>query len=425
MVAGMNRILTLFILLLAPIVNANEIILAPGRFLDVDTHPGESITVANGSIIRVSDRGRRIRVVAKKRGSTELRIGSREIPVHVVNSDLAALHSQLSRALEGKRGLNLTYDGKALWIRGRLLRWEDWADLGRAAQSMSPRAAYQFAAELEPEMRIKALEAFKTKLRAASIPEVALEVQGSASALIPASPADLKKRVQDVLAPYGFNVEGSPGALSLEPMVRVRIIVAEVDRQKALQYGVKWPDSVNAQLLPNTQLTKELAVDLQALETSSAGRVLASPTLLCRSGKEAKFIAGGEFPIKIVSVKRNDVIWKQYGVVLIIRPLADASGRMSIALETEVSDIGGPSVDGIPGIKTNRIESHFDLTGPRTIALSGLLRNVVTESSSGLPVLGQVPILGPLFSSKNFQERKTELVVFVTPEIAKPGEEES
>ena len=109
--------------------------------------------------------------------------------------------------------------------------------------------------------------------------------------------------------------------------------------------------------------------------------------------------------------------------MLKVKPLADFSGRMSIAIETEVSTLEPAPPDTIPGISTTRIETHFDLVKSRTIAISGLLRNDSSQSAGGLPLLGQIPILGPLFSSRNFREKKTELVVFVTPDIVKPEEE--
>lgn len=78
------------------------------------------------------------------------------------------------------------------------------------------------------------------------------------------------------------------------------------------------------------------------------------------------------------------------------------------------------SIDGIPGLLSNRIESHFDLKKSRTIALSGLLKNEWFHNSAGLPWLSQIPILGYLFSSKEYKNNETELVIFVTPEVIQP-----
>ncbi|RYZ78230.1 MAG: type II and III secretion system protein, partial [Proteobacteria bacterium] len=150
------------------------------------------------------------------------------------------------------------------------------------------------------------------------------------------------------------------------------------------------------------------------------GRILASPTLLCRSGKEAEFLAGGEFPIRMMNLRMQDVVWKKYGVQMKVRPKADSSGRMSIALDIEVSTIDGSrGVDGIPAMLTNRMSSHFDLSKPQTIALSGLIKNEESNRQAGLPLLSRIPVLGALFSSRDFQENRSELIIFVRPSIVK------
>jgi pilus assembly protein CpaC len=115
-------------------------------------------------------------------------------------------------------------------------------------------------------------------------------------------------------------------------------------------------------------------------------------------------------------------VWKKYGIMLNVKPKADFSGKMSISIETEVSSIDmSHAVDQVPALYTNKIQSHFELNGPRTIALSGLIKSDQGENSSGLPGLSRIPILGSLFSSKEFQDNRTELVVFVKPEVISPG----
>jgi pilus assembly protein CpaC len=108
-----------------------------------------------------------------------------------------------------------------------------------------------------------------------------------------------------------------------------------------------------------------------------------------------------------------------------VKPLADFQGAISLEIQTEVSLIDmANAVEGIPGLKTNMVKSHFDLPGRRTIALSGLLKQELGESKEGLPYLTRIPILGALFSSQKFLKQQTELVIFVTPEIHVPDSDE-
>ena len=94
---------------------------------------------------------------------------------------------------------------------------------------------------------------------------------------------------------------------------------------------------------------------------------------------------------------------------------------MSIELETEISSIDkSREINGIPAIHGHKVVSQFDLIQSKTIALSGLVKNETGTAREGLPFLGQIPVLGKLFSSEEFLENQTELVIFVTPELMEP-----
>ena len=147
--------------------------------------------------------------------------------------------------------------------------------------------------------------------------------------------------------------------------------------------------------------------------------LLASPNLMCKSGKEATFFAGGEFPIKTIGEKYGTVVWKQYGINLKIKPLIDSIGQISLEIETEVSSIDkSREIDGVPAMHSHKVSSFFDLTKSQTIILSGLIKSETGTSSEGLPYLSQLPVLGRLFSSKDYLDNKTELVIFVTPKLS-------
>src|SRR5690606_22390992 len=134
--------------------------------------------------------------------------------------------------------------------------------------------------------------------------------------------------------------------------------------------------------------------------------------------KEAKFLAGGEFPIKIINFQTNDIQWKKHGILLSFKPLADRSGKLSLSLSVEISLIDqAQAIDGIPGLLVNRVESHLDLKESQTIALSGLIKEQSGKSNQGIAALKNIPIIGRLFSSEDFRNNRTDLVVFVTPRV--------
>ena len=406
---------------LPALAETEHVTLSIGRTFEWPAPRRASVSVSNGAIIRVVDQGSRLKVTAKKLGSAAIRAGDRALEISVVPEPVFRLYDRLRGTLEGKRGLELTVSDKGFAVRGKLLRLEDWQSLATSALGSAP--GFTFAAQIEPEMRERARKHFRDLLRESHLPDLSFELEPSAAITIPSAPADLKARVGQIFGPYGFRVEASAAALSLEPSVRVRIIVSEMRKNLSRQFGIQWPSAATAQLLPALAGPESLEAQIVALENRGLMKILASPTLLCRSGKSAEFLAGGEFPIKIAGHKTKEVVWKRHGVLLKIEPKADYSGRMSIGVETEVSMID-PSrvVDGVPAVLTNRISSHFDLSSSRTIALSGLIKKEWGESTSGLPGLSALPVLGALFSSRDFQENETELVVLVTPELALPEE---
>ena len=399
-----------------------EIVIGLGSSRDLVAPPGAAVFVGDGRIVKAVDLGNKIRLTAKRTGATEIRVGSAAYLARVLPLESAGAYERVATAISTLKGLAVEAAGGEIVVKGRLLRAGDWESLAQAAGGT---IAFRFAAEIDPAAQAEALELVRRRLAEFQLPEPALRLTPSARASLSPEQVELSSRYEAALKPYGFAVEKNPSVLNLEPLVRVNILIAEVRHSFASQIGVKWPVTATAQVLPSWQppgtADAPLSVDINAFENSGAGKVLASPNLLCRSGKEAEFFAGGEFPIKVKSFGSQDVIWKRYGVILKVKPRADAQGQMSIAIQTEVSTLDqSVAVDGVPGILANRIESHFDLRRPRTIALSGLFKHETGNSTSGLPGLARIPILGKLFGSEDWMDHKTELVIFVTPEVLPP-----
>ena len=385
-------------------------------------HAG-AIWVENGTILKVIDNGKSYIIKGIKPGVSEVRLSGKSIEVSVLNLHQIRTEKALLEAIKFTLGLRLEIDQGLVLVKGRLTRWKDWEILANACKNI--KCQYLFQAAISEEVKFDAEFEINKVLSAHSLPRQKIEFTESPILHLP-SKSGHSKNIERILEPYGFQIERDPNSIELAPLIKVQITVAEVKKDFLLQYGMKWPRSYQAQILPNFSDAQNSAfVQADFWERSGGGRVLASPNLLCRSGKDAEFVAGGEFPIKIINFKMQDVIWKKYGILLKVSPEADYSGRMSISLLTEVSSIDSSrTVDGVPGLFTNRVQSHFDLVKPRTIALSGLIKNEESHSTEGFPSLGNIPILGPLFSSKEFRDNKTELIIFVRPEIVNPDEKE-
>src|SRR4029078_5616675 len=157
---------------------------------------------------------------------------------------------------------------------------------------------------------------------------------------------------------------------------------------------------------------------------------LAEPNLIAMNGQEASFLAGGEFPVPIVQGGSGNstavtIVFKEDGVGLNFKPTIIDEDHIRLELEPEVSTMdfaNGVRFQGfvVPVVRTRRAHTGIELRDGQSFALAGLLDNSETRSISKIPVLGDVPILGNLFKSTQFQKNETELVFLVTADLVKP-----
>ncbi len=165
---------------------------------------------------------------------------------------------------------------------------------------------------------------------------------------------------------------------------------------------------------------------IQASEQRGDFRSLAEPNLMVLPGREAYFLAGGRFPFPAVQgggvQGAIGIQFEEFGVRLRFTPVITRSGSIRMKVEPEVSSLdfaNGLVISGfvIPSILTRKATTEVELMEGQFLAIAGLLDNATTDNVSKIPVLGDIPILGELFRSKNLQQRRTELLVLVTPKL--------
>jgi pilus assembly protein CpaC len=168
---------------------------------------------------------------------------------------------------------------------------------------------------------------------------------------------------------------------------------------------------------------------VRALQTRGLFQSLAEPNLVAESGKEASFLAGGEFPIPIAQGSGANigvsVQFKEFGVRLTFTPTV-VGERVHLKVRPEVSvlDFANAVVFSgfrIPALTTRRTETELELGNGQTFAIAGLLNNSMTQTLSKVPGIGDIPVLGYLFRSKAARKDQTELVVMITPQILPQG----
>ncbi len=169
-----------------------------------------------------------------------------------------------------------------------------------------------------------------------------------------------------------------------------------------------------------------------AAKEKGLAKILAEPTLTTMSGQEATFLSGGEFPIPVPQQLNNVTIeFKQFGIGLAFLPVVLGSNHISLSLNVSVSELSSENAlvlnDGgasssffVPSLTKRSVSTTVELADGETIGIAGLLSENVREVVKKFPVLGSLPILGALFRSQEYIEGETELVILVTPRLAKP-----
>ncbi len=170
----------------------------------------------------------------------------------------------------------------------------------------------------------------------------------------------------------------------------------------------------------------QMQLFIRAMADNSLLRILAEPNLVAISGETATFLAGGEFPIPVPQGNQQVTIqFREFGVRLNFTPVVIGHQRIRLRVAPEVSEPDfsvAVQIEGfvVPGLTTRAAETTVEMGNGQTIAIAGLLNEQIRGVASRIPGLGDIPILGALFRSVNYQRSLTELVILVTPEIVAP-----
>lgn len=367
------------------------------RVLDLRT---VRVAVGNGKVVSVSPiGGRQLVLIGQATGSTVVQFwlrggGIHRMTVSVVAGDLGATLSAVNELLQGTRGVTAMLRGSRVVLEG------DAADA-------------------------------RARERAASV-----------AALYPGT-------VLDFVAKPGWEV-----------MVNVDVRIVEFRRGRLRELGIRWRDETDGPSagvigdflsndrfrvappesgIPTTAfdplpgktafrgylgIASTLDSRLRMLEQVGEATVIAEPRLSCRSGGAARFVAGGEIPVPVVNgVGSTDVEYREYGVILDIKPIADAGGAIFARIETELSQIDGAQrINGVPGLLKRRSTTDVNLRSGETLVIAGLASRQRSTDDAGLPGLVRIPGAGRLFGTRGQRAEESEIVIFLTPRIAQPTE---
>lgn len=271
-----------------------------------------------------------------------------------------------------------------------------------------------------------------------------------------------QRRVAALVEAFGGLVVSFVGRLGWEQVLHFDVRIVEVRRSAVRDLGVRWDTQANGpavgiiadftsndlfRITPPAAAVPGLTAGPLPLEVSPAARyagltsvltsrielleqrgdavLIAQPTLSCRSGGSARFVAGGEFPIPVVdALGSTDVEFKEYGVILDVKPVTDRSGVIYARIDTEISQIDeSVRVLGVPGLLKRRSQTELNLREGEVAVLGGLVSRSRGNDVQQVPGLGSLPLLGSLFKTKGRRETDTELLILITPRVVRYAED--
>jgi pilus assembly protein CpaC len=263
----------------------------------------------------------------------------------------------------------------------------------------------------------------------------------------PVTDARIGRQIQALAAGTGATVVNNL-AVAADQQVMLQVRIAEVSRaasqEFATQLAARNPQDISGRgsdwvvetlsegILRLLILDPNASVDalFRAMRSTGEIRTLAEPNLIAVDGAEASFLAGGEFPFPVAQAGAGDasritIEWREFGVRLNFRPLILGGGAIRLRVEPEVSSLDfstGLVIGGfaVPTILARRAATEIELLEGQTFAIAGLLDNTSSRTVTRIPILGHLPLIGELFTSRRRQEEQMELLVLVTPWFVNP-----
>ena len=390
--------------------------------------PASQVTVGDPQVANVVvPNSGEVVIVARSVGTTNLIVSGRDKKSTVIDIavgvDTSALRSQFDTLFPQEKDVRIGSSGNALILSGMV------SDAAVASQLVELATAFQAIGSSGAESNSGA--------GSPSPAGVGAPAAASAGGAAPSTGA----KVLNMLS------------IAAPQQVMLEVKIAEVSKSLVDQLGAKagytktngsWTYGVVSSLLSGGAGSiggvgariKELTIDGE--KRDGLVKILAEPNVMAVSGQEASFLAGGKIFIPVAQSSGGGTPTitleeKEYGVAVKFTPTVLAGGRINLRVAPEVSELNregiGISTGGsgnasaiLPSFTTRRASTTVQLLDGQSFAIGGLIRNNVTSNIKRFPFLGEVPVLGTLYRSSDFQNDRTELVFIVTPRLAKPME---
>ena len=417
----------------SPAPEPSALSLAIGEQRSFPVEEGTRFSVGNPEVIQVkatqlANSGTILLVKGKAQGYSDLAlIGDqglkKTIAFRVVSKKQAAFVGDGKRLFGDAPSLTVTPSGEGWVAKGQARSLDDWNSV-RALEAQGKGRFYSYT-NLNPLERLKAESRILRLFRSAGLTH--LGVKGAGNSLVLVGNCRSKEEMSLAVELAGQVVAGVRSHLKLPfehgGRLRFRAKIMEVVRADALALGLQWEEGVPGAILLGKSFSKmnfSLQAALKVMEKRGQALVLSQPQLLLNEKGIAELKVGGEIPIQLTSRESASVQWKPYGLLLRLElpGMSGTTARAKITAEISSLDPGNGS-EGIPGLRVSRMETLVDMEIGKPVLLSGLMERRQSRNHSLLPLLGDIPILGELFGSKDFQENRSELMILLEAQDAR------
>jgi pilus assembly protein CpaC len=401
----------------APLANAMELMAGTGKFIPLNK-PAKAVFVANSEIADVSaEFANMLYVYGLKQGSTTLHVLDAEGKIAytetiTVSMNTAVVMDAIKQVLPSAN-IKAEFVGGRLVLKGMVKNASDAEVALRIAQGFAGNESRGSAGSDSGIINMMTTTADNQVMLRVRVAEVSRDISQAFGVQWNLYGNDGNTFRTGLISPRGALTKGPDGSTEFNP------------GRDTYKIGGLNPNPYQSFL---SYFGDNLGVDvlLEALEDEKMATVLAEPNLTALSGETASFLAGGEFPV-VTSVNDGQINteYKEFGVRLSFTPVVLSENRIRLNVKPEVSNLtekGAVIIEGItiPAIESRKVETTVELGDGQGFLLGGLFQNNLKESLQAVPGLGDLPILGPLFRSENFERKKSELMIIVTPSIVTP-----
>lgn len=392
-------------------------VLPVGGTKTLTTNPNQSIVIEKKGVIKVHDMNHSVQITGHKDGTVLLHLGRQQHKFHILSPQRYQSYQALQNWIKNKRGPELLWDSHHLILQGRLLRCQDFEDFPVQQISEDFTFINRMSVEKNSEECINSYVTQKLNLH--QLEDGHLQRTSYWKLILNQKLEKKKKSYQEILNPWGIQIQFHPDTPRLQPMIRMKLFILHATHSFMRDWGVQWPSQFTAKVAPHAPISaEEFHLQLNALESTGQGQLLATPELVGESGAKVEFHSGGEFPIRTNTQFNNSLQWKPYGLFLTITPVLLAKEQLRFEIKLNLSSLDKSlMVDDVPALLQHNLKTVIETKKLGPIVLSGFLQKDQSEGRSGLPWLQQIPIFAPLFSSGKIHEANSEIFFVLYPEI--------